>query len=170
MLLHTLLHALQSGPRNARGLLVCVCMTAFVLLLSACTHIDTRTVYATGQTSTCVRTRDTQRTCRAGPWADGAGRHPCCSGLNWAEAKLGWRLLHFILSLCIRMEQSDRSCQVLKWIIRCLWSEAYERDELKIQPLQEHLGSRRISKASLIAEQRPLLKGMFPSRVAPASR
>lgn len=67
--------------------------------------------------------------------------------------------------------QCDRSCQVLKGIIRCLRSEAHKRDELKIQQLQEHLGSRRISWVpGTAAEQRPPLKRVLPVPVASASR
>lgn len=149
-----------------------VCMTAFVAPLNARTHIDTSTVYTTRQMSRYVRTDDTQWPRHTGPWAGGAGRY--LAALDSTEQKHNLAGdCHIPFPLCVSEwsdEQSDRSCQVLKWIIGCLWSEAYERDELKIQPLQEHLGSRRISEEPLIAEQRPLLKGTLPSPVAPASR
>lgn len=88
------------------------------------------------------------------------------AALGTAEQKqnLAWDCYNSVF-LCVSEwngGQSDRSCQVLRWIIRCLQCEAYKRDELKIQPALRASGCRRISSAPLIAaEQRPCWRECF---------
>ena len=103
------------------------------------------TSYNTRQIRMGMHICDSQLTPRASPGMDAARRNLYISGLHWAKAWLEAATFHssFVYENGTR-GQSDRSCQVLKWIIRCFSSEAYKRDELKIQ-LQEHLGRRRIS-------------------------
>ena len=106
---------------------------------SNCISYNTRQIWM--GTHICA----SQPTPRASPGVDVARRNSRISGLHWAEGWLEAATVHSSFAYENGMRgQSDRSCQVLKWIIRCFSSEAYKRDELKIQ-LQEHLGRRRIS-------------------------